>query len=117
MHACMPLQLVSYWEPPDQTAAVSGFETSFPAGPNHTYTITMDADPSIVTYAPNRQLSLLNGYGTNYPPVVAGRDVHREVMVVLKPFHNLKTKIFGPLLERHVEYYQVGYWVGGCLLS
>lgn len=90
---------------------VYGFEHNFTlsASPRHEYELLLDRDPSTVhTLRPAKALNLLDGRGLELPPVLPSADpaIKRETFVVLKPLYNFTPTVFGPLIDRHVAYYQ-----------
>lgn len=98
-----------------QAAMVYGFETRFDVGNDwqtspHHWNLTTDVDPTVRQYHPVQELNLLDGRGIFVPPVQPSNNMARETYVVLKPLYNFSTYLFGPLIFRHVEYYQVRAW-------
>lgn len=91
-----------------QSAMVYGFEHSFPVieGSKHEYDLLLDLDPTIMTLAPGKEVNQIDGRGFTVPPVEPATDAPRETVVVLKPLYNFAPAVFGPLVDRHVEYYQ-----------
>mmetsp|Transcript_12334 Transcript_12334/g.26633 ORF Transcript_12334/g.26633 Transcript_12334/m.26633 type:complete len:514 (+) Transcript_12334:286-1827(+) len=101
----------SYWDPPSQAAMVYGFETGFDLGENwqqakHEYDLNVDLDPRTCSFKPDSNLNLIDGRGVDIAPVKPGADIPRETFVVLRPLYNFTPSVFGPLVQRHVEYYQ-----------
>lgn len=47
----------------------------------------------------------IDGRGIEVPPVKPGVRAKRETVVVLKPLYNFTPAVFGPLIDRHVDYY------------
>jgi len=101
-------QVQSYWDPPHQSAMVYGFEHVFnvPSDCKHEYDLLLDLDPTIMQLKPGKVLSQMDGRGIEVPPVDPNADSPRETVVVLKPLYNFAPTVFGPLVDRHVEYYQ-----------
>ena len=109
---------------------VYGFETTFSLGDGwatcpHRWLFSANLAPNQAPHAwsPAMELNLLDGRGIHVPQLggsggVGGGSSSRsggaasgveakETFVVLKPLYNFSPTVFGPLILRHVEYYQV----------
>ena len=114
---------------------VYGFETTFSLGDGwatcpHRWLFSADLAPNQAPHAwsPAMELNLLDGRGIHVPQLLPGGGgfggnigssssssgggvasgvAAKETFVVLKPLYNFSPSVFGPLISRHVEYYQV----------
>lgn len=116
-------------DPPAQSAMVYGFETTFSLGDGwsaspHRWLLSTDLAPTQTrAWSPASDLNLMDGRGIYVPQLQPGGGGNtegsnsssgaagvaaKETFVVLKPLYNFSPSVFGPLIFRHVEYYQVG---------
>ena len=122
--------LESYWDPPNQALMVYGSTTTFRvvqfntdeaefAGRGHPQWRLMlgdGRDSGNCSWSPATDMNLIDGRGIFAPPSLdqtpsstnqatsVAKD--REMFVLIKPIQSFTPSVIGPLLFRHVEYYQ-----------
>lgn len=93
-----------------QAATVYGFEQSIPvaSGSAHEYELSMSLDPDTAyLWRPYKSINLMDGRGLEVAPIPQPTtNPRREAYVILKPLYNFNPALYGPLIERHIEYYQ-----------
>lgn len=116
--------LGSYWDPPNQSVMVYGNRTTFMVGdgailgqrhPRWNLTLGDGKESAACSWSPATDLNLLDGRGI-YAPAALDKNPdpstsksarkERETYVLIKPIQTFTPSVVGPLLFRHVEYYQ-----------